>query len=138
MQAFIDMAVSQLGIDAGDAQTATGGILSLVKEQLSGGEFSEIESAIPGAGDLVSQFTGGGSGAGGLLGKVTSMFGGNSGGALGGAAAIASILSKTNLDAGQLGGLGDLLVNFLKENAGELIGSKLSGFLPGLLGDAAA
>lgn len=138
MQQFIDMAVSQLGIGADDAKTATGGLLSVVKDQLSGSEFSAIESALPGAGDLISQFTGGeSSGGGGLLGMAKSLLGGG-GGALGGAAAIAGILSKTNLDASQLGGFGDLLMNFLKENADDAIGSKLSSFLPSLLGDAAA
>ena len=136
MQQFIDMAVQQLGINAQDAQTATGGIMALLKEQLDGGQFSELAAAIPNADSLISQFSGSNSG-GGLLAMASSLLGG-SGGALGGAATIAGILSKTNLDASQLSSFGDLLINYLKENIGDLASAKINDILPNLLSKSAA
>lgn len=136
MQQFIDLAVQQLGIGSEDAQTATGGIMSLLKDQLDGGQFEEVAAAIPGAEDLISKF-GGESAGGGLMGMASNLLGG-SGGALGGASAIAGILSKTNLDAGQLSSFGDLLINYLKENIGDLAGAKINDILPSLLGKSAA
>ncbi len=136
MQQFIDLAVQQLGIGADDAKTATGGIMSLLKDQLEKGQFDEVAAAIPGAEDLISKF-GGESSGGGLLGMASSLLGG-SGGAMGGAAAIAGILSKTDLDAGQLSSFGDLLINYLKENIGDLAGAKINDILPALLSKNAA
>ncbi len=131
------MAVSQLGIDQDDAQTATGGMMALLKDQLNDGEFSEVAAAIPGAESLISQFSASNEGDG-LLGMASSLLGSSTGGALGGAAAVAGILSKTNLDTDQLSKLGDLFINFLKTHAGDLASAKINDILPALLSKSAA
>ena len=123
---FIQQATSQLGIAQNDAEEATSGLLSLLKSNANGGDFSSLLSNIGGAEDLMNKFDAGNSLGGGLMGAVGGLLGGQTGGNL---AMITSLVSQLNLDTGQLGSLGAMFFDFIKDQAGESLANNVMGGL---------
>lgn len=116
MQEFIQSAVSQLGISQDSAESATGTVLNLLKDQGGGGATNQLLSALPGA-DALMGSTASSSGGGGLaggLGAVSSAFGGKMGGAAGALAA----LQGSGLGADKIGSFVSLFFDFAKQKAG--------------------
>lgn len=131
MQDFINMAVSQLGINEGQAKSATGGVLNMLQGQMGGGDFQKLVGMLRGSQDLMKGVAGGGGssgggGGGGIAGALGGMLGGKSGGGggLGNLAGMASGLLGGNKGGGV--GLNQMLG--LLGNSG-LSGDKASGFL---------
>ena len=56
MQEFINQAISQLGITQAQGETATGGALALLKNNLDGDAFAKINEKLPGAQGLLEGF----------------------------------------------------------------------------------
>ncbi|MEN8179241.1 MAG: DUF2780 domain-containing protein [Pseudomonadota bacterium] len=112
---FIQMAVSNLDLSEDTARSATGGILQLIQEQVGGEDASQLMQQLPGSQELVDSVSGGssGSGLGGLVSKVGSMFGGD----LGSAAGLLGMLGNSGLSADKLGPFASLFVGFLKNKA---------------------
>ena len=125
MDDFIAQAKSQLGLGESQAREATGGIMGMIKDQLGGGDFSELASKIPGADAIAGS---GGGGGGGLLGKVGGLLGGKGDSALGALGA----LGKAGLEPDQMPGFLSLLTNFIKEKAGGDMLSKIFDKVPDL------
>lgn len=126
MQDFINMAVKQLGINEGQAKSATGGVLGMLQGQMGGGDFQKLMGLLPGAQDLMKGATagGGGGGGGGIAGALGGMLGGKSGGGgLGGLANMASGLLGGDKGGGGAGQLLSLLGN------SGLSGDTAGGFL---------
>jgi hypothetical protein len=123
---FIAQATSQLGISTNDAEEATSGLLSLLKSNADGADFSSLLSNFGGAEDLMNKFDAGNSLGGGLMGAVGGLLGGQTGGNL---AMITSLVSQLNLDTGQLGSLGAMFFDFIKGQAGESLANSVMGGL---------
>ncbi len=136
MQDFIRMAAQQLGTSEDSARSTTAGLMDLIKENASAGDFQELLGKVPGAEGLIGQAagaaagTGGGGGMlGGLAGKASSMLGGNLGAGLGALA----VLKNAGLDSGNAGSLVSLFAGYLKDKAGAALVTKVLGNVPGLL-----
>jgi hypothetical protein len=136
MQAFINMAASQFGIDPSVAQGLAGAVLGQVKENADAGDFGALQDAVPGVAEALAADAGGDSGGGGgglmggLLGGAVSALGG---GALGDAMGLVQKFSGAGLDTDQAGGFAKMLFDFLKSQAGEAIVGKLMQNAPSAL-----
>jgi hypothetical protein len=134
MEAFIRMAMKQLGTSEETTRSAAGGVLQLIKSKVSEGDFNDILNELPGASDLlgaVSPPTGaqGGSGGGmlgGMLSKASSLVGGS----LGGKMEAVAALSNAGLDQEKIGPFVSLFANFAKQElSGDLLG-RIAGQFP--------
>ncbi len=125
MQAFIDMACNELGIGTSEAEAATGGLLSLLKHNLDGGDFAQMMTQLPGAEKLLVQAKQDASSS--LLGNIANAIGGSSG-----LTQITSVLLSSGLTSTQMTQLADMFIDFIKEQAGDVIANKVSSSLPDL------
>ncbi len=115
MQEFIHSVVSQLGISEDTAKSATGGLLSLLKEKTGGDAMNSLLAKLPGAEGLMSSV---GSGSKGGLGAALGGLGSTFGGQGGGAAGVLAALQGSGLNASQVGPFVKMLVDFAKQKAG--------------------
>ena len=127
MKLFIDMAVSQLGISVESATNAAGGVLGLIKDNASEGDFQQLADAVPGLGDVLSAGSGGG-GLGGLMGAASGMLGGKAGAAVG----LMGVMKSAGLSADQVGQFVPMLFQFLQSKAGAGVVSSVLGQIPEL------
>lgn len=137
IQEFIQMATQNLGTSESTTQSATGTILNLIQQNAAGGDFQQLLGGLTGAEGLMSAASAatggadaGGSGGllGGLLGKISSLFGGQAGGALG----LLTQLQQSGLSADQVGPLASMFVGFAKEKVGGDVVDNLLGKVPEL------
>jgi hypothetical protein len=129
MQDFINMAVKQLGINEGQAKSATGGVLNMLQGQMGGGDFQKLAAMLPGAQDLMKGVAGGGEsagGGGGIAGALGGLLGGKSSGGGGGGLGNLASMASGLLGGDKGGGVNQLLG--LLGNSG-LSGDKAGGFL---------
>ena len=151
---LVDLLVKNLGVDKGQAEGGAGTIFKLAQEQLGGGDFSKLTTAIPEIGKLVKSVpreegTGGGglldalgglSGAGekssqggGLLdmvGKLASATGGDSQlGQLGKLAQLAGAFEKLGLDPGMVAKFVPVILAFIQKKGGTGLADLLQGAL---------
>jgi hypothetical protein len=124
MQELIERVAETLGIDAGQAEKAVGVLLSLVSSHGDDGKVAELFNAMPGAAELAAAHDGASAPAGGLMGML--------GGAIGGPLAALSKLQATGLDTGQLKTLGNTVLGYAREQAGEDIVAEVTDSIPGL------
>lgn len=119
MQEFIQAAAKQLGIDEAVAEKAASVVLGFIKSKLASGDFGQLASQIPGLSDLADKGGDAGDGGGGLMGGVMKMASSAIGGEAGDALELTGKLKDAGLDMGQLGGFGSMLVDFIKDKAGD-------------------
>ena len=146
MQDFINMAVSQLGINEGQAKSATGGVLGMLQGQMGGGDFQKLVGMLPGAQELLKGATGGGGTAaesgGGIGGALGGLLGGGSGSGLagmvsgllggdkgGGVNQLLGLLGNSGLSGDKAGGFLKLFLDYVGGKGG-------GGLLKGVLGNA--
>lgn len=133
IMSFVKMAAEQLNVPEDSAKSATGGVLDAIKGQVSGGDFSELLSKVPGAEGLVGATapSGGGGGMAGLLGAAVSAVGGDK---AAGAAGLIAAITKSGIGAGEAPSFMTMLMDYLKKQAGEAIMGKIMSQVPGLGG----
>ena len=133
MDELIEQLTSKLGIDASTAKAVTGKTMKALKDNVGGDVFSKISSAIPGVGDLISQFgesssqqsAGGSSMLGKLAGMASSMLGSKAGGGL----ELGSMLAEAGLEPEKLGSFLTMIMDFIKDKAGtEVVDQVLEKF----------
>ncbi|MCA9036557.1 MAG: DUF2780 domain-containing protein [Planctomycetaceae bacterium] len=136
MDEFIKLVTEQLGINATEGRSATGGVLNFIREQVGDALFHQISQQLPGAQSLASsaQATSDETG-GGLLGSITSVAGSLLGGKVGSLATIASILSKSGIGLENSSKFISMLMNFLRDKLGDDTFSALAAKLPELAAD---
>lgn len=139
LQDFITQAMGEINAPKGDVEQGLGGLLSVVKQQAKGADFSALLSAIPGAEDLLKHYDRNSSPAASL----SSGFMGAMGGLLGGSSAanlagVAALLGQLNLDSGQVGTLAKLFIDYAKQHVSEDVINNLMGDLGDFLGKKVA
>ncbi len=130
MSDFLSLVTEKLGVDAGTAQAATGGLMSALKDKLPSGDFSELTSKIPdlaGLAEAGAESSSGGGLLGGLTGAASSLMGGGSG-----AGGLLGTLVGSGLDAGKVGPFIQTFIGFVKDKAGDGLVDKLKSSLPDL------
>jgi hypothetical protein len=118
MAELTDLLTKNLGINETQAQGGAGMIFNLAKEKLSGSDFSQVSSAVPGIDSMMSSAPSAGEGALGGLGKMASGLGGGLGG-LGNLASLAGGFSKLGLNAGMVGKFVPIILSFVQSKGGE-------------------
>ena len=123
---LINMLTSQLGVKEDQAAGGAGLIFNLAKEKL-GGDFSQITDSIPAVSGLMDKApeTGGG-GLMGAIGGIASSLGADSFGNL---ASLAGGFSKLDLDAGMVTKFAPIVLDFVKDQAGDGVMGLLSKVL---------
>ena len=126
------------GMDDSQCEAATGGILSLLKKNLSEDQFKMIEDKIPGAtASAEAQDRGAsaslGGGMGGMLGGAMSALGGGGGGGATDIAGLTAMLASKGVDTSMISKYLPQVTDFLKSK-----GIDVSSVLGGGGGDAAA
>ncbi|NQD35839.1 DUF2780 domain-containing protein [Permianibacter sp. IMCC34836] len=106
---LVQLLVSQLGVNAQQAQGGVGALLKVAKEQVTPATFGEIGKLLPQAADWMKVVPSSGGGLGGMLG---GMLGGN----LGTLAKIASQFQALGIDADQLAPFAKTAFEFLQKN----------------------
>jgi hypothetical protein len=133
MQELIGQLVQQLGINPQQAQGGAGLLLKLAKDKL-GGDFGQVEQAVPGVGDLIGSAPqpAAGGGLGGMLGGLAGKIGGGAGGALGnisGLASLAAGFSQLKLDPSLIAKFAPIILAFVKSKGGDTVAALLASVM---------
>jgi hypothetical protein len=117
---LVSMLTSGLGINDTQAAGAAGAVFNLAKSKLSGEEFATVAKAVPEMDALLSAApeTGKSGGLASMAGK-----------ALGSAAGLAGSFDKLGLDAGMVGQVVPLVLDYVKGTGGETVMKVLAGAL---------
>ena len=117
---LVSMLTSGLGINDTQAAGAAGAVFNLAKSKLSGDEFATVAKAVPEMDALLSAApeTGKSGGLASMAGK-----------ALGSAAGLAGSFDKLGLDAGVVGQVIPIVLNYVKKTGGETVMKVLAGAL---------
>ncbi len=122
---LVNMLTSQLGINEDQAAGGAGLLFKMAKEKLGDGDFSKIASAVPDVANLMGKApeSDGGGGIMGAIGGIASALGAEK---LGGLASLAGGFSKLNLDENMIGNFIPIILNFVKDKAGDEVMGLLS------------
>ncbi|MGI9482356.1 MAG: DUF2780 domain-containing protein [Hyphomicrobiales bacterium] len=127
LQELISKLATQLGIDELIARKAAGMILSLLQKVGDDATISELFEKVPGAAELAELESGPVDAAGGLMGMLGGLMGGNTGDVM----ATFSALQSEGLSNDQIKSLGTGLLSHARECAGdELVDRTIEG-VPG-------
>jgi hypothetical protein len=122
MDELLARITAKTGLDQATARKAIAIILGYLKKEGPPNEVNRLLAALPGAEDVIADA--GQSGGGGLTGMISSMGGGMM--ALGGQ------LRAAGVSMGQMQPLGNELLAYAREKAGEDVVGAIVGSIPGL------
>lgn len=125
MQDLIARLAKTTGLSEERAEEALGIVLSLIKSQGNKNKVEALFAKLPGAEEIAGRH--GGTGGGGLLGKL-------GGGLMGGPLVAISTLQAKGLSMAQIKALGSETLKFAKEKAGDKLVKEAAGSIPGLSG----
>lgn len=134
MEELISRIVANIGIDSSLARTAVGILLNMFLKHGDSGAVGKLMAALPGAGDLAAtaaKSIGDGApagGIGGLMGMAAGLLGGKGGGLM----EAVGQLSGAGLSMDQAKGVGDELLQFARQKAGDDVVTQLASSIPGL------
>ncbi len=121
---LINMLTSQLGINEEQAAGGAGLLFKMAKEKLGDGDFSKVTGAIPDVSNLLDKAPdASGGGLMGAIGGIASSLGADK---LGDLASLAGGFSKLNLDENMIGNFIPIILNFVKDKAGDEVMGLLS------------
>lgn len=139
---LISTITAKVGISDALARKAVGMILGYAQRAGDAGAMAKVIAGIPGAADLVAQFsgaeaaaaeggtnTGGGGLMGSVMGAVSSLTGGNSGG---GAMAIAQTLMSDGMEMGQVQQVATETFAFAEQHVDPATVEEAKNSIPGL------
>lgn len=124
MQELVQMLVSQLGVEEGQARGGAGLLFKFAQDKL-GGDFSKVAEVIPDVQNLIKAAPSGG-GLGGMLGGLASSLGG---GSLGDLAELAGGFGKLKLDPSMIQKFAPIVLDFVKQKAGPEVAGLLGQLL---------
>lgn len=125
MDELTQQVAGELGVDDATAERAVGILLSLVRSQGDQNKVGELFDKLPGATQMADQFGGDGAKGGGLLGML-------GGGLMGGPLAAVAKLQATGLDMPQIKTLGNMVLGYARQHAGEDLVRDVTSSIPGL------
>jgi hypothetical protein len=120
MKELIDLLTKQLNVDERQAQGGAGILFKAAKDKLGSTEFSRMLGAVPGIDGLMSNVPDGGK-AGGLLGGLASLVGGNT-------AILANVVSgfsRLNLTSADAQKFVPVILDYLRDKVGPETVSRL-------------
>lgn len=114
---LVNQLVESLGVSEEQASGGAGLLFNLAREKLADGEFSQLLSAVPEAGQLADEAPEAG-GVGGMLGSVGGMFGGKAE-SLGQLGELASGFSELDLSQDMIGQFVPTVLSYVQEKGGD-------------------
>jgi hypothetical protein len=130
---LIQQLTSKLGLDPSVAKTATDKAMALVKQHAGDDLFQKISGAIHGAQDSANDGTvdvSADAGAGSMFGMLTSLASSALGSKAGSGLELAASLSSSGVDKEKIGGFIEMIINFIKEKAGNEVVDQLLAKFP--------
>ena len=124
---IIQALMDQLGVTEEQATGGAGAVFNLVKDKVSGGNFSELSAAIPGMDDLLAAAPKS-DGLAGAMGGLTSMLGGGAN-KVGGLAALAGSFEKLGMDMNMVSKFVPAIVSFVQSKGGDSLKNILNEVL---------
>jgi hypothetical protein len=103
-------------------------LFRLAQEKLGGGEFAQIADNVSGLDDMLAAAPAEGGGLMDAVGGMLSSFGGGSG-QLGSLASLAGGFDRLGLDPGMIGKFVPVVLEFIRDRAGETAAGLLQGVL---------
>jgi len=126
MSELVTRVVENVGIEPATAEKAVGMILGFLQREAADGPVARMIESIPGAPELVAQYSGEGGNGGGLIGGLMSAIGG------GGVMALGQQLMSEGLGMGEITALAKETIAYAKEQAGEEVVDEVVASVPGL------
>ena len=123
---LVSLLVQQLGITETQAQGGAGALFNMAKEKLSPQEFGQVADTVPEMDTLLQSAPKKSEGLGGMLGKGSSMFGGDSKQNLEGGTGLASSFSQLGLSPETMNQFVPVILTMLSQREGR----PLKTFLP--------
>ena len=111
---LIGQLVDLLGVTQSQAEGGAGAVFKEAKNNMSGGDYSQLLSAVPGIDSLINAAPEGS----GLAGKASSLFGGSSD-YVKGMAGLTDSFSKLGLSPDMVGKYTDVILDFVQSEAGQ-------------------
>lgn len=124
MEELLARITQRTGLDQSTARNAIGLILGYLKKEGPPNEVNQLLAAMPGSEDLIAESGSSGGGGGGLMGMMGSMGGG--------VMALGGQLMGIGVSMGQMQPLGQELLAYGREKAGEDVMGPIVGSIPGL------
>lgn len=125
MNEIVVQIADRVGISTDVAEKAVGMMLGFLQREADDGAVARMIEAIPGATDLVAQFSGTGSG-GGLLGGIMGALGG------GGIMGLGQQLMSQGLGMGEITALAKETIAVARQYAGDEVVDQVVASVPGL------
>ncbi|TCL76044.1 DUF937 domain-containing protein [Rhizobium sp. BK251] len=125
MNEIVSQIADKVGISPDVAEKAVGMMLGFLQREADDGAVARMIEAIPGAPDLVAQFSGTGSG-GGLLGGIMGALGG------GGIMGLGQQLMSQGLGMGEITALAKETIAVARQYAGDEVVDQVVASVPGL------
>ena len=119
---LVSAAMSQLNLSKPQAEGGLGTLFSVAKSNLSNDQFSQLSSAVPNMGSLLSAVPGGGSGVGGIVSSLAK------------SSAVTEQLAAFGISPEMVGPLVDIVAQYLGQNAEAGLSALFSKGVSGLLG----
>jgi hypothetical protein len=123
---LLEMLTNQLGISEEQAKGGTGLIMKLVKDKLSGDEFSKVAEAIPGVQGFIAAVPESGGLMSALTGLAASL---GLGGKLGNLSSLASGFKNLDMDTTTIGKFVPIVLSFAQEKGGDTVKNLLEKVL---------
>jgi hypothetical protein len=123
---LLEILTSQLGISEEQAKGGSGLIMKLVKDKLSGDEFSKVAEAIPGVQGLIAAAPESGGLMSALTGLAASL---GLGGKLGNLSSLASGFKNLDMDTTTIGKFVPIVLSFAQEKGGDTVKNLLEKVL---------
>ena len=127
MQDLTDQVAEKLGVDEATAERCVGILLSLVRTHGDQSKVGELFDKLPGAGELADLHGSGTGKSGGLFGML-------GGGLMGAPLAAVAKLQSAGLNMAQIKTLGQTVLGYASDNAGEDLVRDVANSIPGLSG----
>ena len=123
MDELIKQLTDRLGIDSATAKGVTGKAMGMIKENVDDSTFSKLSSSLPGLESLIGSANEGetADAGGGMLGNLAGMASKMLGGSAGNSLELGTALAAKGLPMEKIGEFVTMLVQFIKENAGEQV-----------------
>jgi hypothetical protein len=133
MSDIVDDLATRTGISGDMIQKGLGAVLSFLKEHLGEEQFQQLQSSLPNASSLMSNFeTAEGSADGGLLGAISGLVGKLLGGKAGEGAKLLGSLNKLGFDAAQIEAFLPKALEWIKTHLPADVLEKIMAGLPAL------
>ena len=126
---LVDLLIQKLGVTETQAQGGAGAIFNLAKQVLNPQEFDQVAATVPEMDSLLKAAPQSGGGLSDLIGKGSSLFGGETKKQLDGAMGLANSFSELGLSPDMVNQFIPVVLDFVESKGGETVKNLLASAL---------